>query len=190
MKARVARIALVLPLLLSACSHKNHTQNQPPLAPPIEDTPLPAPNKAPANLPPSVITKPQPPVTEAPPAPKPEPTTPPKRTRKTSKPAQATAAPPAVAPQPPANTTPAVSALGDLSSGDAADNRQQTTNSINDVERGLNTINRKLNDQEQKTSAQIREFIRQARTALSSGDIDGAHTLAIKAKVLLGELNQ
>lgn len=188
MKARVARIALVLPLLLSACSHKTHTLNQPPLAPPIEDTPLPAASKAPANLPPAVISKPQSPVTEAPPAPKPEPANPPRRTRRSSKPAQTQTAPPA--PQPPVNATPAVSALGDLTSGDASDMRQQTTNSINDVERGLNNINRKLNGQEEKTSAQIREFIKQARAALSGGDIDGAHTLAIKAKVLLGELNQ
>jgi hypothetical protein len=38
--------------------------------------------------------------------------------------------------------------------------------------------------------AQIKEFLKQARTALGSGDVDGAHTLAVKAKVLFGEISQ
>jgi hypothetical protein len=45
-----------------------------------------------------------------------------------------------------------------------------------------------MSDQEQKTAAHIREFLKQAREALASGDVDGARTLAAKAKVLLGEL--
>ena len=67
--------------------------------------------------------------------------------------------------------------------------RQQTDASIASTEKALNGITRKLNDQEQKTAAQIREFIKQAREALTSGDVDGAHTLALKAKVLLDELH-
>ena len=51
-------------------------------------------------------------------------------------------------------------------------------------------INRRLNDQEQKTAEHIREFIKQAKAALASGDVDGASTLAAKAKVLLTELQQ
>ena len=58
------------------------------------------------------------------------------------------------------------------------------------TERGLNGIKRELNDQEQKTAAQIREYLKQAKTALASGDVDGAHTLVAKAKVLLGELSR
>jgi hypothetical protein len=98
-------------------------------------------------------------------------------------------------PAPPASTTqqassgsPGVSAIGQLSSGGASDLRQQTMSSITATERGLNGITRGLNDQEQTTAAQIREFIKKARAALNSGDVDGAHTLAAKAKVLLGEL--
>jgi hypothetical protein len=83
-----------------------------------------------------------------------------------------------------------VSAIGQLSSGEPSELRSQTQNSISSTERGLRDINRTLNDQEQKTVAQIREFLKQARTALTSGDVDGAHTLAVKAKVLLGEINQ
>jgi ribosomal protein S20 len=82
-----------------------------------------------------------------------------------------------------------VSAIGTLSTGDPPNMRQQTDDSIASTEKALNGITRRLNDQEQKTSAQIREFLKQARDALTSGDVDGAHTLALKAKVLLDELH-
>ena len=48
----------------------------------------------------------------------------------------------------------------------------------------MKRINRRLNDQEQKTADHIREFIKQAKAALAIGDVDGASTLAAKAKVL------
>jgi hypothetical protein len=83
-----------------------------------------------------------------------------------------------------------VSAIGELSSGDPADYRQETSDSIAAIERSLNGITRPLNDSEQKTADHIREFLKQARAALASGDVDGAHTLASKARVLLNELTQ
>ena len=84
-----------------------------------------------------------------------------------------------------------MSAIGQLSPGDPSDLREQTVESITSTEHGLKDINnRQLNDQEQKTVAQIKEFLKQARTALGSGDVDGAHTLAVKAKVLFGEISQ
>jgi pantothenate synthetase len=58
------------------------------------------------------------------------------------------------------------------------------------TERGLSGINRTLSDAEQKTAEHIREFLKQARLALTTGDVDGASTLAAKAKVLLEELSQ
>jgi hypothetical protein len=86
------------------------------------------------------------------------------------------------------NPPAAVSAVGDLSTGEPADLRKQTDDTISQTERGLNGITRSLNDQEKKTSSQIREFLKQAKAALTTGDVDGAHNLAQKAKVLLGEL--
>ena len=83
-----------------------------------------------------------------------------------------------------------VSAIGQLSSGDPGSYRQQTEESIASIERGLNGINRALNDSDQKTADQIREFVKEAKTALASGDVDGAHTLAAKAQVLLAGLTQ
>ena len=89
-----------------------------------------------------------------------------------------------------ANATPEVSAIGQLSSGDPAIFRQQTEGAIMAIERQLNSINRKLSDSDQKTAGQIREFLKQAKAALASGDVEGAHTLAAKAQVLLAGLTQ
>ncbi|HKF49176.1 MAG TPA: hypothetical protein VKB38_17590 [Terracidiphilus sp.] len=181
MKSDAARVGLLLVLALTACNHnKNQALPQQPLAPPIEDTPPSKPDSAPANLPPPVITVPQPqqPATQAqqPPPPKPAPK------HHKPKPAQDTTETAAN------NAPPAVSAEGTFSPAEPADMRKQTSDSIAETEKGLNGITRKLSDQEQKTSAQIREFLKQAKTALSGGDVDGAHTLALKAKVLLAEL--
>lgn len=86
-------------------------------------------------------------------------------------------------------STPEVSAIGTLSSGDSAGLRQQTESSIANIERRLNSVG-PMNDPEQKTADHIREFLKQARTALASGDVEGAHTLAGKAEVLLAELTK
>jgi hypothetical protein len=171
---------LLLPLLLTGCIFKTTKTQTEKLAPPIVDTPPPKPAPSPTDLPPPVVTVPV--QTPAPPAnaqteTKPKP---PVRHRK-----------PTPAPdntQQASNGSPGVSAIGQLTSGDTADLRQQTLNSIADTDRRLNGLNRRLNEQEQKIADQIREFLKQSRAALSSGDVDGAHTLAVKARVLLGEL--
>ncbi len=96
-----------------------------------------------------------------------------------------------IAPEVTGNQNSEVSALvGPLSSGDPGNYQQQTEATIASIERGLNGINRTLNDSDQKTADQIREFLKQARTALASGDVDGAHNLAAKAQVLLAALTQ
>lgn len=168
----------LLPFMLAGCFHKTQQVRVAPLAPPIVDTLPPKPEPVPTDLPPPVITIPG------------------------QNPAQAAQAQPQPAPKPPVkhrkhpatNTqlasgeNPGVSAIGQLSTGDPSDLRQPAIDSIAATERGLRGINRQLSDQEQKTVAQIREFLKQARAALDSGDVYGASTLAAKAKVLLGEL--
>jgi hypothetical protein len=180
MKLPARSVAWLLPLLLTGCFHKTYKAQVEPLAPPIEDAPLPKPVPSPTELPSPVITVPnQAPVPDT----NQQPQKPPK--------------PPVKHRKPPANTTqqasiesPGVSAIGQLSSGDPSDLRQRTVNSLAATERGLSGITRQLSDQEQKTAVQIREFLKQARAALASGDVDGAHTLAAKARVLLGELSR
>jgi hypothetical protein len=186
MKLSAKGVAWLLPLLLlTGCFHFSFhkTDQAQPLAPPIEDTPPPKPAPSLANLPPPVVTIPTPPAEPtASTTPQETPKPPVKHRRQTNKPAPDTTQMAAVEP-------PSVSAIGQLSSGDSSDLRVQTANSIAATERGLNGISRKLNDQEETTAAQIREFLKQARAALASGDVDGARTLLAKAKVLLGELN-
>lgn len=184
-----ARIAVwLLPLLLAGCFHRTQQAKVQPLAPPIEDAPPAKPAPAPNDLPPTVISVPnqapaQPAQASAEPQPKPKP---PVRHKK----------PPASSSQQTSNAqvasngNPGVSAIGQLSSGEPSDLKRETVSSISAIEHGLNSIGRKLNDQEAKTAAQIREYLKQARAALGSGDVDGAQTLAAKAKVLLGELSQ
>ncbi|MGO9775863.1 MAG: hypothetical protein ACLQGT_16125 [Terracidiphilus sp.] len=183
MKLPAKSAVWLLPLLLTACIHKTDQAQVEPLAPPIEDVPPPKPVPSPTELPPPVITVPNQaptPKTNPNPQPQQEPPKPPVKHRK----------PVANSTQQTAIESPEVSAIGQLSSGDPSDLRQQTVNSIAATERGLNRITRPLNDQEQKTAAQIREFLKEAKAALDSGDVDGAHTLTAKARVLLGELSR
>lgn len=187
--------AWLLPLILCGCAHNvKQAQMQQVLAPPIEEAP-PPPDLAPDALPAPAYTIPK---TKEPVAVPPEPVkAAPKRHRPASKAtSQASAAAAPLTPQPGqvADTPPAApaeeNALGKLETPEAPDSKKQTEASIADIERGLNGIGRQLNDQEVKTSMQIREYLKQARSILSSGDVDGARNLANKAKALLGELSQ
>ena len=94
------------------------------------------------------------------------------------------------APQQAMNLQPEVSAIGQLSTGDdegAATNR--LTMQITRMETALNQMHRTLTRQQQRTVAQIREFLKEARQALTTGDMDGAGTLVNKAGILLREMN-
>jgi predicted adenine nucleotide alpha hydrolase (AANH) superfamily ATPase len=82
-----------------------------------------------------------------------------------------------------------VSAIGELSGGASGDQRSQTEEMIKATEKGVDSITRRLSDSETKNVAQIHEWLKQARDALTTGDVDGAANLAKKAKVLLAELN-
>lgn len=187
---RLLPLLAVLPLL-QGCDQKQPKQQTQTLAPPIVDTPPPKPaTVSTADLPPPVVGPTQP-AQPDPNAAANTPPPPPKKPVHHKKPAT----PPATQPtQEAANTPPAgsssVSAIGELSSGASGDARSQAEEAINSTEKGLNTITRTLSDSETKTAAQIREFLKQARAALTTGDVDGALTLTKKAKVLLAELNQ
>jgi outer membrane biosynthesis protein TonB len=178
MKIPAKIVAWVLPLLLTGCFlQKKPKLPDQPVAPVIDKdaSTLPPPSQSPPpeiNIP----TKPEVAETKLPSqTPKP-----PSKHKKTT--------PPDADAQQAANGTPTVSAIGQLSSGDPSEARRQAEASIDATDRGLKSITRTLDDTEQKTAAHIREFLKQARDALASGDVDGANTLASKAKVLLTEL--
>jgi len=183
MNMRARNVAWLLPFFLSGCFHFHKAQQQQTqvFAPPASTLPKPA--AAHPDLPDSAVTIPDQPIkTEAdtvevaPKAPPKHRKAPPKSTQ------QAAVTPPVPA------ENPAVSAIGQLSSGEPSDRQRETENSIAATEHGLNGLGRNLISQEQKTAAQIREYLKHAREALNSGDVDGASTLAAKAKAVLSEL--
>jgi hypothetical protein len=174
-------VAFVLPLFLTGCFlHKSGKAPVQPTAPPIQSASVPPPTP----LPPPEVTIPTRPAVAGTKLPAQTPRPPVKRKKPTAN------TPPASETQQASIPSSGVSAIGQLSSGDPAGFRRQTEDSIASTERGLKAITRPLNDQEQKTAAHIHEFLKQASAALASGDIDGANTLAAKAKVLLSELQR
>jgi hypothetical protein len=168
-------------LLLAGCFHRTHPAQNQTLA--LAIAKLPPPSLTPVNLPAATTTIPAEPTENASVPSEPEPKPPAKPKKPVTKPAPDTNT------QVAASVSPEVSAMGQLSSGDP-DFRSQAEESINATERGLNAINRPLSSSEQVTAEHIREFLKQAKAALASGDVDGARTLAAKAKVLLGELTK
>jgi hypothetical protein len=179
MKLGARSAAWLILLLLTGCFHKKTqvAQNQP-VAPPIEDAPKLEP--AATNLPPPFVTIPEPAAPKQLPLPSEPVKKPPRHTKKPANTNTQIATTTAPAP---------VSAAGNLTTNDPPNMRQTTDSLIEQTEKSLNSISRKLDDPEQKIAAQIRGYIKQARDALTSGDVDAAHNLATKAKLLLDELH-
>ena len=187
MKLAARSLAWLLPLPLCACTHKPIQTQMQAMAPPIEEV-APPPDLAPSALPQPALNIPP---TRQPVAVPPEPVKEVPKHHRAPKPASQANSASSTPPQVAESAAPAEeSAMGKFETPEAPDTKKQTENSIADIEHGLNTISRKLSTQETKTSMQIREFLKQARTALASGDVDGAKTLAKKAQALLGELSQ
>jgi hypothetical protein len=90
----------------------------------------------------------------------------------------------------PKGDTAAPTSIGQLTaapSPESGGSRQQAADLIDATQRGVNSLHN-LNGDQTKTVAQIRSFLDQAERALHNGDLDGAQTLATKAKTLLNEL--
>jgi outer membrane biosynthesis protein TonB len=99
---------------------------------------------------------------------------------------------PAVAQQTAANVGTG-SPIGQLTTGDSAlgeRTKHETADLIGETQQGLSGIKRPLSSEEKVTATQIRTYLKLAQQALDSGDTDGAHTLATKAKLLLDELTK
>ena len=190
MKSPSIYAACLLPFLLTGCFelpfHKTRQAQKQPLAPPVK--PLPQTIEiASVDLPPDLSVIPGRPIYNM--REQAHPIKPPSPHKKAAAPIPEDTAGASDAAQAPPPASP-VSALGVLSSGDPANLRRQTEDSISSIERGLNGINRNLGGPEQTTAGHIREFLKQARAALASGDVEGAHTLVAKAQVLLTELTR
>jgi hypothetical protein len=181
MNIRARNVAWLLPFFLTACfhPHKQQPQQDQLFAPPF--SPLQKPPMVRPELPESALILPDIPLAIGDSV---DQDIPPPKHRKAYKPPQADNALPLP------DEPPGVSAIGNLSSGEHSNLRSETEESIAATERGLNGLNRSLSDQDRKTVAQIRLYIKQAREALGAGDVDGAYTLVAKAKAVLTELSQ
>jgi hypothetical protein len=197
----------ILIVLCAGCSHKTSPAPQQAQAPPLQTgggtlPPLSSTQQQEKSTVPLASPLPQ---TSAQSFPLPPPT--PKKVRHRTKPApppkpaetvQTATAPPEPPPQtPPASVqqasmaAPSASPIGQLTTGDTASGektKRETLDLIGSTQQGLLGIKRSLSDDEKTTLGQIRNYLKQAQQALETGDGDGAHLLATKAKALLEEL--
>jgi len=66
--------------------------------------------------------------------------------------------------------------------------QQEAVDLIAANEKRLNALSAQIVEAEKAQISKVRNFQRQAQEALSSGDAEGAKTLATKAKLLLDDL--
>ena len=99
------------------------------------------------------------------------------------------------APEPPVQVASAEppteeSAIGALTSGGEANPKlqQEATDMIAANEKRLNALPAQMSDEQKAQISKVKNFQRQAQEALNSGDVEGAKTLATKAKLLLDDL--
>jgi hypothetical protein len=89
----------------------------------------------------------------------------------------------------PANTAAEVAIGPDISSAEAARDRQSATRLLDTTENELKRVdNSNLSSDQQAMLTQIRTFISQSRKAITEGDYERASNLAKKAQVLTDEL--
>lgn len=91
------------------------------------------------------------------------------------------------------NAAPVISPIGQLSPapGDSSNvaSRNEILEEIKSTQKGLeNVTKRPLSKEEQQTVEQVKTFLEKAKIALNQADLDGAHTLVTKARVLLNEI--
>jgi hypothetical protein len=91
-----------------------------------------------------------------------------------------------------ADATSAALAIGALSSGGEAvpEVHQQTQDAINAILKRIAALPAKTVDSQKKQLAQIRRFLDEAQRALNSGDGEAAQNLAVKAKLLMDDLEK
>jgi hypothetical protein len=167
---------------LSGCVHL-HKAPRVPVLPPVL-TPIPLVNvPAPANLP--LIPAP---VVDLPPMPTAAAAASPRRERRHLVPKSATAPAEEAAPEPMTDEA----AIGDLTAGGAANPQAQheAASLIHTIQLRLNGLSPQIARRQRSQVNRVRNFWKQAQEALNSGDVEGATTLATKAKLLLDDLDR
>ena len=185
---------LLLVLVISGCEHKKPVIVMPQQPPAPSATPQATPTPVEAEAQPA-----QPPEAQPSPTPAEQPKTAektkPKHTRRAAKkpgekPEIAHNTPPKkIIPAEPAATPPQIGQISPgPTSADGGNNQASTDQLLQGAEANLNGITRTLSKDEEAMRTQIREFIKQSRTAITENDLARAHTLAVKARLLSDEL--
>lgn len=85
----------------------------------------------------------------------------------------------------PAAEAPPNTAIGaDVNSAALSQQKQTTTQLLEEAEKTLNGLNRTLSHDEEEIVNQIRSYIGQSRNATKEGDFERAYNLATKAHLL------
>ncbi len=179
---RWAVLAGALTFGVNGCRHKPVLPPLPPVINPVDLVEIP-----PSGPPPMI----EPPHIQLPPMPVATGTAPHRERRRRSAAAAAPSPAQPSATEAPATTTASEgSAIGALSLGGETNPRaqQQTSELLASIDRRLNALPANTVNAEKAQVSQIRNFQRQAQDALNSGDIEGATTLATKAKLILDDL--
>lgn len=169
---------------LSGCLRLHHRPSVPVLPPVLTPIPLetlPPPRNQPL-IPAPEVTLPPVPIASA--------AATPHRERRRIAPRTAAAAAPAedTAHQPMTDEA----AIGDLTAGGAANPQaqQEAASLIRSIESRLNRLPAQTVRRQRAQVNRVRNFWKQAHDALDSGDVEGATTLATKAKLLLDDLEK
>lgn len=188
---------LLLVLVISGCEHKKPVLVMPQQPPAPTATPQATPTPAEAETQPAEQQPPeaQPAATPAE-QPKTAEKTKPKHTRhaaakKPGEKSEVARNTPSkkVIPAEPAPTPPQTGQISPGPTPAGGGNSQASTDQLlQGAEANLNGITRTLSKDEEAMRAQIREFIKQSRTATTENDPTRAHTLAVKARLLSDEL--
>lgn len=184
MALRWLGLTCVLSYGLSGCRHKAVVPPLPAITQPVELVDVPRSSPPPMVEPPQITLPPVPMASGAHP----------RRERKRRAP-NAPASPGAEAEatsSPAATASPETTAIGSLSLGGVANPRaqQEAADLIGSIERRLNSLSAQKAEAEKSQVSRIRNFEHQAQEALNSGDVEGAKTLATKAKLLLDDLEK
>jgi len=178
-------LTCALTLGLSGCRHKQVVPPLPAITQPVDLATQPPPAKPPMVEAPAVKPLPPPPMAASGGKPRHE-------RRKGSKTAAS-----AAAPSPPVQIAtveppPEQTAIGALSSGGDSSPRaqQEAADLIASIDKRLNALPAQKVEAEKAQISKIKNFQRQAQEALTSGDAEGAKTLATKAKLLLDDLEK
>ncbi|MEO6815425.1 MAG: hypothetical protein ABI177_01885 [Edaphobacter sp.] len=156
-----------------------------PVLPPVL-TPIPLVTLPPPANPPLIPT----PVVTMPPMPIAAAAATPRRERRRLAPKSASAPAEGTTPEPEPMTDEA--AIGDLTAGGAANPQAQheAASLIHTIELRVNGLSPQIAKKQRSQVNRVRNFWKQAQEALNSGDVEGATTLATKAKLLLDDLDR